>query len=647
MALREKTIEYAFNLNTGSLASATNLQLSDITVHIPETSSRTFLNVQVVLECRDSQATAGSITATSIGIQLGAAAVSNQSVTSTITNSGEHQTFIFTRDFTSYFNTNFGTGTSQTCNARFTLTGIATNGHSVKLIITYRYDDTGQTTRVKTVRIPLGSYTSTLTNALTNLGTNSIPALDTFLPEAGKVYRNIWFEISANSAIASTTTFTLAFRLDAEAETQGALSQAALNSATFERIYWVRNDMTTNTTHNFSARSNNVTARYANLAVLLCVTYEYNHSTSTQVINSVIVPLVEESGFMGTSDNKSSRAVQEYRICEPGTITTQQSGVHMFFNANGANINAVSMSIRNGTGTTTGYTRTNGSLACGQYGIMHAIEPANLPLSRGNNKIELVFNQNLNTTHTISNVSAILYLNYTSDIATAGDAVHNQTRIYTVGTQIATPAVHRWEYTFAPPSSSDAYRTTGIGYGLLLNYGAQDGGISWTTLPNSNETSSIDEGWISLYTGQVDAALERGVSTCYSRARYAYKRYTDDPQLDRLELTTPRNYRLEISGPAAAANLATTYVGGIQLLWTYNNMYTSITRSVSGFDGDGSGINVRILESGSDTLLYDVTTVSGGNYSFIAYDVSRTMYATAIDTVSGKLGRSNYFTPFT
>jgi hypothetical protein len=212
MALREKTIEYAFNFSSGSLASNTLLQFSDITLHIPESSGRTFLDVIMVVECKDAQTGAGSLSVANLGLQLGAAAVQSQSVSSTITNSGEHQTWIFTRNFGSYFNTNFGTGTSQTCNARITLTAPVTAGHSVKLIITYRYDDTGQTTRVKTVRIPLGSYTAALTNTLANLGTNRIPALDTFLPEAGKVYRNIWFEISANSAIASTTTTTLQFR---------------------------------------------------------------------------------------------------------------------------------------------------------------------------------------------------------------------------------------------------------------------------------------------------------------------------------------------------------------------------------------------------------------------------------------------------
>src|SRR3989304_1484898 len=95
MAVRNKTIEYAFALSTASVASATARDLV----------------------ARD-----------------------DATVTQTIANSGENQSFLFSRDVTSYFVTNY-TGTSMTADCRLTVSGVITSNATAKLIITYEYDD--------------------------------------------------------------------------------------------------------------------------------------------------------------------------------------------------------------------------------------------------------------------------------------------------------------------------------------------------------------------------------------------------------------------------------------------------------------------------------------------------------------------------
>jgi len=55
VALRTKTIEYAFQSRNGAaLAAATRYDFGAITLYIPETTSRTFRSVIVKVFCRDA-----------------------------------------------------------------------------------------------------------------------------------------------------------------------------------------------------------------------------------------------------------------------------------------------------------------------------------------------------------------------------------------------------------------------------------------------------------------------------------------------------------------------------------------------------------------------------------------------------------------
>jgi hypothetical protein len=158
MTIRQKTVEFPFVTNTASLATNTTLgtatrhDFAAITVYLPEATSRTFRSVVVQVTIRDVFTTITDVTAWRIGIKLGAVAFSDTDVTQTLTNAGDHASFTFHLDVTSYFTSNFGSGASQTSQVGVAFaTAAASNVTNItaKLIVTYDYDDSGQDTRVK------------------------------------------------------------------------------------------------------------------------------------------------------------------------------------------------------------------------------------------------------------------------------------------------------------------------------------------------------------------------------------------------------------------------------------------------------------------------------------------------------------------
>ena len=264
MTIRSKSIEYVFPQYTTVLASATRYDFGVMTLYIPETASRVFRSVIIEVTCMDTVTIATSMTANLIGIKLGAVAFEDNSNTVTITNSGEQVKYHFMRGATSYFATNFGAAGSQTCQVGVSFTGPTTINHTAKLTITYEFDDSGVDTRIKTVRISFDSGTGALTASLAEIGTNQVPLLDTFLPEASKVYRDMFFVIEGNEFAAGTVDFQHACSLDAEAEVLDGLHEQGLQSSCWWRRIWKRTDMTTNVVHAFKMRVTSVAGATCN-----------------------------------------------------------------------------------------------------------------------------------------------------------------------------------------------------------------------------------------------------------------------------------------------------------------------------------------------------------------------------------------------
>lgn len=349
--LRTKTIRYAFATSTSDLATnttlgtATRLDFSAITVTIPETSSRTFLSVIALFTWRDRFTVADEITAVRTGSKVGAAAYVDVDRTFTQANTGDHLFDAWSLDITDNFNTNFGAGSTQTvqCGLAVAMTTAANIGGSItcELIITYQYDDSVGTTRVKTIGIPIQSHHTTLTTTQQEVGTtggttnapaNQIPALDTYLPEASKTYKQIYLSSRANDASAAVTDITPFIQIDSAAEVaRGLIGQALQTAMPWKDIFDITGSITTNAAHAFKMRAD-VTGRMVFAGSILWVTYTYDTSSTTTIINQGMIPFTESSmdtlGIVaGESFNTTDgqMLVAAFDIEEPGSITLLQS----------------------------------------------------------------------------------------------------------------------------------------------------------------------------------------------------------------------------------------------------------------------------------------------------------------------------------
>lgn len=632
MALRTKTIEYAFGTDTATLALATRRDLAAITLFIPEATSRTFKSVIVEVNVRGDETVAASLTSWLIGIKLGAVAFNDVTTTVTLTNTGDHQSHVFTRDVTDYFNTNFGSGASQTCQVGMSFGALATANHTVKLIITYEYDDAAQSTRVKTVRIPIESPTAQLTATLANIGSSQVPALDTFLPEASKVYRRIWFEFYFNDGGNATTDIQLGVRIDAEAETNIYRSEQALNTGVFGKAHWVKEDFTKNATHNIAARSNATASRFTGLSVVLYVTYEYDHSSSTSIMNSLLLAAADEIGWPGnTTTNDESRFERMIWVEEPGTITLRQSAVLGFINDPGT----ITLNMQVGSqASSRAYTLTAGSAECGPRPFCHRIDSggaagAALTLARGRNVVDI--DRWTTAAQVGSNFSAMLILNYTSDKHADGDAVHNQTTCWS----ICDPnnVFNSVQRDISAPNrlfsiSETNYYMTGLIYEVM---GVMAGATASAFVLQAERTTGEfeEKGWEELIAAMYRSDGELGVFWTLGAARDQFNRWPGDPRAG-LDLETTRQYRM---------CMATFMTLGVRAWVTRHAITYSVAGTISG--SSGGTVNLALCRADSngvpkETVLTGSRTGNGA-YSFTWYDNTEDMVVVAreSDTLLG------------
>lgn len=619
MALRTNSVEYAFPLATATVASATARDFTTITVAIPENSSRTFRSVILQISAHDLVGTAADLTAVLMGISIDAVARNDATVTQTLTNSNENQTFILTRDVTSYFQTNF-TGTSHTVGCRLTVTGLPTSSCTAKLIITYEFQDSAQTTRLKTVRIPMDGYNGNLTNgSLTNMGgiTGQIPALDTWLPEASKTYRDIFFETWGQTGTTTTGDATLTMRFYGTTDLTTVYGAALNSDRPIRRIDKLLATLPTNAAQTVSAQTNAAGSLFPCLGGMLVVTYEYDHSTTTTVMNSLLIPAIDESGWVGgptTADR--SRFLRTVRITEPTTITLQQSGVIMTFN----DAAGVSMDVRCGAQSSRVYTVPS-TQRCGGISITKRFDSgaagggAGYTFVRGSNDIVIDFFSTSSTSGSIgSNVSGLIILNYTSGKATEGTYAHNHTTFWTNRPYTAGLVNPRLQYTptTTPTIPETEYFATSIGYQLTLQTSSGNTQFSFSFLGEiqSAETANNGAGWLDFYTALYATDAEIGPSVSWARARDDFKRWPGD-SADRVDLEVTRDYRFDVS-------VANAGLFQVQKIITYHAMLFPIEGAI--FGSGGADVTIIAYRISDGTILGQTSRTGDGVYSIPWYD---------------------------
>jgi hypothetical protein len=647
MTIRTKTIEYAFPASEASVAAATARVFTTLTIYIPETTGRIFKSCFLLVYVQDNVTTAASPVSWRIQARFGSTALDTTgdgaTLTDTITNSGEQQSWMFTRDITALFTGDTGAGgwmnatpaTNRTFDVSLTIATSSTINASCKVVITYEYDDSA-TTRIKTVKIPIESATGARTTSLVEIGTNQVPLLDTFCPEASKTFRDIFFEIYTNDGTATSgaVDFTLGLSLDAEAADNTGTIEAGLLSARSFYYLWKRTDMTTNVVHAFKASVSSIAGgTFDCLGAVLVVTYEYNEASTTTVLNSIQVPAFDAVGFLGgTAAGDLSRAKKQLFIEEPTTITLVQSGIQVFLIDSGA----VTLNIKVGAQTARAYTLPAKD-RCGGWGVIHRIDSggaagAGITLARGLNTLTLDIYTGSATFGSIGTAAtAIMLLNYTSGKATGGTQVHNQTRCWFSQKTIAD--TQQREYTtFTPEIPESTYYLNGLGFFIIsFNAGTAQGYQCLTLKTEWKTGEGPEDGWNEIYSGLYNSDAEEGVHIQVGKGLDDFKRYPTDPDTNRKDIEATRKYRIEC--------VIASY-NSFFLFYTYHNITNTISGTVSGYTGDGSGITVEIHRTDTDEKIGSVSTSVGGTYTFIWYDNTINCYAHARQDTT-HLGRSD------
>lgn len=624
MATRTKTVSFNFPTLT-IVANNTQTPFTQITVYLPETGTKTIKHAWVEVSMDDIiTATGGTLTTKTIDLSLNGASYTSTTNSNTLTNSGENHSFIFVRDFTSHFVTNYS-GTSATCDLRLQInqsTGTTPNMVNVNAIlyITYEYDDTS-TTHVKTVYIPLNAPVTQLPNAKTSHDT--LPALDTYLPEASKVYRSIHVVLQYNLNQANTTDHTVSMELASTGAVTTENYEASLATDRFTRYVWnVASVITTGTGQTFNVWAS-ITGRCHSMQAYLVVTYEFNATTSTSIMNSLLLPM-DISSPLGTSSSVFQRSNREFWVQETNP-TRQRLAAYVYWNNNLAE---AGLNFRVGTGSFVAYTNGGSAFISGnKVAMIRNDSPTGLSFGRGRNSLQLDGYNTASAGSKGGNVGCMWMLNYTSDKHSDGVGAHNTSvfeLIHTHGTGSAIFGVT--SSAFAPVINEANYFITACGLKLMFT------GNSTFTLGGPTiqiEQLTAENNGVSFLQAYADGSIfdgEAGSTQLYCQVGDIFNRWSNDFDSKRLPIETARIYNLYIPTNNVAA-----------VIWEILNMYLtyhSITYTFSGtISGSAGGtVTIGLYRTATGEKVLETTRSGNGAYSFTWFDDTEDMYVCAVET---------------
>ena len=642
MATRLKSIQYAWPMITTLVPDATLQSLGVIPIYIPENSVGTpvsFQSVTVEIGWNDAiTATGGTITEHRVALNLGG---TDSLITELddIANTGENMGGVIGPfDFTSKFTSDFGTGGSQNCEVKAyfdqnTGTTLGMVNISAVITITYLYDDT-VATHIKTAWIPFENRAGALATTETEIGTNQVPKLYSgdsatdFLPEAGVVIRDYFFVVEGNQNNLGAVDTTLNFKIDSEATFNPGIYERALGSDIFIRAVWSRSSdyPSLSAAHAFKAWSS--VAGFHNLVITLVVTYEFTPATSTRVLQSIYVP-IEIGSPMGLAVAGASRFTRNIFIQEPGVIALKQSAFRVNYNVAAA---VSGLNVRAGSQAYKAHA-DNGSIVCGMFSLQQRLDSgssqgAGVAIDRGKNTV-VIDMYRTDTTDDPTNINGYILINYHSDKHTSGVGVHSKT-IFMLMAQWDALLTDRFIATaksIAIPEANYWLISVGVISIIWDSASANAFTMDCQVLPGEGKGAGFED----IYADAVQSDAERRCSIVWMRGRDVFKRFPQDADADRLSIETPRDWGFFT---------AVTTAQGLMFFATYHSITYTIAGTLSGYDGDGSGIEVRLHRVDTREMVAKTTTAVGGSFSFVWYDNTENMMVEARQD-STHLGRSD------
>lgn len=327
------------------------IELPAKTIYIPENTNRTIHNAFVRLNFKHGD-DVGDIRYFKAEMKAGNGNWTNVFLESRgISDTAEQTPGCYVFPVTSFLNSNFGSGTSQTIQLRISSpsnSGAASGSShieneniSAELYITYEAEL--QNTRIKTIKIPLDAFNITTAGDMSAIwrDIDSIPSLNSFLPENSKVYRDIYTVLCANENTATSPhSYSLEVICGNDIKRLNLSSNSAQSGNTlFYTLNWT-NTIDVSASNCLSARvweyttTSTVQNKFTNASGYMVVTYEYNEANSTTILNSLELPFSYDTGQekVKLASQEDPQSAVEY-LCNENNPVMKRSGMFASWSA--------------------------------------------------------------------------------------------------------------------------------------------------------------------------------------------------------------------------------------------------------------------------------------------------------------------------
>ena len=468
-----------------------------------------------------------------------------------------------------------------------------------------------------------------------------IPNLSTYLPEASKTFRNIYVQLQGNEARnAATTSHTITLNVGTAQVTTGSYSGTQASDRFFRYIWNVTSAYpSTSATQEFRAAAS--VSRVNHFQAYLVVTYEYSETSTTSVMNSVILPFNLPAPMGGTTSADYQSGTVELNVQEPNPAANRCAAYCFWTQA--AAISTLNMRV-NGNTSFYSYTDT-ASVMCGINGAM-VRNDYDFIVSAGKNSYKFDIWRS-DTADYGWTTSGFFILNYTSDKSTLGTSAHNKTVLFDISSGMGTAAAASTRTITAaavPMTNVSLYWLSSIG----VEYVKMTALAAPFTMGHTVqvEIPSADPGgihWVDAINQVVNTDLEVGAYYHYGELLDTgfFKQNPTDPRLVgigtdyaygvRSDITSARRWRTH------QGNVDTTF-DNLTLMLTYNSIYYNL--QVSTFDTGGEGYVAKFYDFDGN-YVYGYGSTGDNTATVYVYDKISEYYGLGYTTTTFKAATAN------
>jgi len=265
---------------------------------------------------------------------------------------------------------------------------------------------------------------------------------------------------------------------------------------------------------------------------------------------------------------------------------------------------------------------------------MHRIDSggaagAGISLARGENTLTVGFYAN--TTDLLSAGSGLLILNYTSGKASGGTPKNTHTTHWlSINSDRAWGGFILENQAITPNIPETNYGITDVVIDVLAS-GFQTSVFNFHLLIENANGEGPGAGWRFIGSAFGDTGNERQIHKFILPVKGQFYRWASDSDSSRMNPETTHTWQFFSSNGSHQA---------LAIWLTHHAMTFTVSGTVSGYSGDGSGITIEVFRSDTGEKIGSTTTSAGGTYSLTVYQNAINLYSTARQD-STHLGRSD------